>query len=107
MQRPLCCAQAPDIFAFGAFACFASAAGEIDTAARAVAIVALTIHFMEGPLRSHSPKTSQNRAERTRHTLIGRHSLAARAIGGDALVRRPYAAGQFAGLPEHIDRHAA
>jgi hypothetical protein len=56
MQRPLCCAQAPDIFAFGVFACFAAIAGEIDTAARAVAIAALTIHFMEGPLRSHSPK---------------------------------------------------
>src|SRR5690348_16005 len=47
MQRPLCCAQAPDIFAFVAFACFAANAGDIDAVASAAAIPILTIHFMK------------------------------------------------------------
>jgi len=47
MQRPLCCAQAPDIFVFDDFACFAAIAGDIDDAASAAAIATLTIHFMK------------------------------------------------------------
>jgi len=48
MQRPLCCAQAPDIV-FAGFACFAAIAGDTDAAARTAAIVVLTTHLMEGP----------------------------------------------------------
>ena len=60
------------------------------------------------PSQVPSPKEiSQNRGKRTRHAPDGMHSLAARAIGGDALIRRPDAARQFPGLPEHIDRHTA
>jgi hypothetical protein len=55
MQRPLCCAQAPDIVAFVAFACFAAIAGDVDAAARAAAIAILTTNLMEGP-REYRPK---------------------------------------------------
>jgi hypothetical protein len=55
MQRPPCCAQAPDIAPAG-FACFAAMAGDIDAAARTVAIVIPTTHLMEGPRRFRRQK---------------------------------------------------
>jgi hypothetical protein len=54
-QRPLGCAQAPDIFGFGDFACFAAMAGHVDAAARTAAIAILTTNLMEGP-RKYRPK---------------------------------------------------
>jgi mannose/cellobiose epimerase-like protein (N-acyl-D-glucosamine 2-epimerase family) len=55
-QRPLCCAQAPDIFALVAFACFAAMAGDADAAARTAAIVILTTHFMDASPKLRSQK---------------------------------------------------
>jgi hypothetical protein len=47
MQRPLCCAQAPDIFVFATLACFAAIAGDIDAVASAAAIAILPIRFIK------------------------------------------------------------
>ncbi len=105
MHRPLCCAQAPDICGFVSLACFAAMAGDIDAAAKTAAIVILTINFTESPRNKYRPKRKLARI-----VLSGQgtaDSLAAGAVGGDALIRRPHAAWQFSGLPEHIDRHAA
>jgi hypothetical protein len=55
IQRPLGCAQAPDIFGFGDFPCFAAMAGHVDAAARTAAIAILTTNLMEGP-RKYRPK---------------------------------------------------
>jgi hypothetical protein len=55
MQRPLCCAQAPVIFAFVALTCFAARAGDIH-AATAIAIMMRTTDFMETPPDSGSEK---------------------------------------------------
>ncbi len=38
---------------------------------------------------------------------LRRVTSAAAAVGGDALVGQPHAAGKRARLPEHVDRHAA
>jgi hypothetical protein len=51
MQRPLGCAQAPDIFGFGSFACFAAMAEDIDAPARAAATAMLTNRLMGKPRR--------------------------------------------------------
>jgi hypothetical protein len=79
-------------------------AGDVDAAARTAAIAILTTNLMESP-RKYCPKRKLARI-----VLSGQgaaDSLAAGAVGGDALIRRPHAARQFSGLPKHIDRHAA
>jgi hypothetical protein len=82
-------------------------AGNVDAAARTAAIAILTTNLMEGP-RKYRPKKKLARIVQSgQGTADWMPSLAARAKGGDALIRRPHAARQFSGLPEHIDRHAA
>ncbi len=65
MQRPLCCAQAPDIFTFVVFTCFAAIAGDIDAAASAAAIPILTIRFMKSSQIIPIVTIIRSRAKRT------------------------------------------
>jgi hypothetical protein len=59
-QRPFCCAQAPDIVAFVAFACFAANAGDVNAAARAARniTVATDLFVIEKPF--HIPSRKRN-----------------------------------------------
>ena len=61
-----------------------------------------------GQLRRRGDHDGRARDCRARYALRrGAEKLAAPAIGRDALVGHPDALRQLAGLPEHVDRHAA